>query len=180
MEKACLDEASRQFTQAKHTPFLTSPLIELFGEIGYRKAITQVLEGLFQSPPDCNRYAVQFLSVVSHPPHVSDIPFHTPDSYLSGWTKSWETTSSSASGIHFGHYIAGTFNPEILVINTKVADIPLCTGFTYDRWKKGLNIMIKKAAGDFNMEKLHIILLFEADFNSNNKWIGRMVMYQAE
>jgi len=35
-------------------------------------------------------------------------------------------------------------------------------------------------AGDFNIEKLHIILLFEADFNANNKWIGCMVMYKAK
>jgi len=63
-------------------------------------------------------------------------------------------TSSSASGIHFGHYIAGTFNPEILVVNATLADIPLHTGFSYDCWKKGLNIMIEMSAGDFNVEKL--------------------------
>jgi len=40
--------------------------------------------------------------------------------------------------------------------------------------------MIEKTAGDFNVEKLRIILLFEADFNANNKWIGRAVMYKAE
>jgi len=40
--------------------------------------------------------------------------------------------------------------------------------------------MLEETSGDFNVEKLHIILLFEADFNANNKWIGRAVMYQAE
>jgi len=40
--------------------------------------------------------------------------------------------------------------------------------------------MIEKTTGDFNVEKLCIILLFEADFNANNKWIGRAVMYQAK
>jgi len=179
MEKACLDEAGRQFTQAMHTPFLTSPLIEIFGETGHRKAIAQVLDGTFQLPPDCDQYAVQFLSAVARPLQVP-IPFCTPDSYLRGWTKSQETMSSSALGIHFVHYIAGTINPEILVINTTMADIPLCMGFVYDRWKKGLNIMIEKAAGDFNVEKLWIILLFEADFNANNKWIGCAIMYQVE
>jgi len=100
--------------------------------------------------------------------------------HCTGWRKARETTSSSASGIHFGHYIAGTFNPEIMVINAALADIPLRTGFSYQRWQKGLNIMIEKTMGDFNVEKLRIILLFEADFNANNKWIGRAVMYQAE
>jgi len=72
-------------------------------------------------------------------------------------------TRSSASGIHFGHYIARTFNPEILVVNATLADIPKCMGFTYNCWKKGLNVMIEKMVGDFNVEKLHIILLFKAE-----------------
>ncbi len=66
------------------------------------------------------------------------------------------------------------------MINSTMADIPLRTGFSYDRWQKGLNIMIEKTIGDFNVEKLRIILLFEADFNANNKWIGRAIMFQAE
>jgi len=81
-----------------------------------------------------------------------------------------ELMASSASGIHFGHYMAGTFNPEILVVNAMLVDIPLKTGFSYACWKKGLNIMIEKMVGDFNIEKLCIILLFEANFNANNKW----------
>jgi len=89
-------------------------------------------------------------------------------------------TGSSASGIHVGHYIAGMFNPEILVVNAVLANIPLCMGFTYDCWKKGLNVMIEKTADNFNVEKLCIILLFEADFNANNKWLGCAIMFQAE
>jgi len=37
--------------------------------------------------------------------------------------------------------------------------------------------MLEKTVGDFNVEKLQIILLFEADFNANNKWIGRAIMF---
>jgi len=61
-----------------------------------------------------------------------------------------------------------------------MADIPLWMGFLYERWKTGLNIMIEKTTGDFNVEKLWIILLFEVDFNVNNKWVGRAIMYQVE
>jgi len=87
---------------------------------------------------------------------------------------------SSASGIHFSHYMTGTFNLEILVVNATLAKIPLCTIFLFDHWQKGINVMIKKNWGDFNVEKLCIILLFKADFNTNNKWIGWAVMYKAE
>jgi len=67
---------------------------------------------------------------------------------------------------------ARTFNPKILVVNVTMANIPLCTNFTYGRWKKGLNVMIEKMTVDFNVKKLWIILLFKVDFNANNKWIG--------
>ncbi len=33
---------------------------------------------------------------------------------------------------------------------------------------------------EFNIEKLRIILLLEADFNANNKWLGQVVMLNAE
>jgi len=180
MEKACLDEAGRHFTQAQHTPFLTAPLLDIFGKTGRPKAIQQVLDGSFTPPAQCDPYAVKFLSSLTHPALVTNIPSRSLEEYTGGWRKSRETMSSSASGIHFGHYIARTFNPEILLVNATLANIPLRTGFSYDRWKKGLNIMIEKTVGDFNVEKLRIILLFEADFNANNKWMGRAVMYQAE
>ncbi len=180
LEKACLAEAGRRFTQAKDTPFLTSPLIERFGECGKTQAVNQVLEGTFEPPLGCDPLAARLLLAFARPETIHEVPPRTITDYTRGWQKARETTSSSASGIHFGHYIAGTFNPEILLINATLADIPLRTGFSYDRWKKGLNIMIEKAAGDFNVEKLRIILLFEADFNANNKWLGRAIMYQAE
>ena len=40
--------------------------------------------------------------------------------------------------------------------------------------------MIPKVTGNFNVEKLCAILLYEADFNHNNKKLGRDMMYTAE
>jgi len=40
--------------------------------------------------------------------------------------------------------------------------------------------MFEKQAGNFNVEKLQIILLFEGNFNQNNKWLGWAVMFHAE
>jgi len=68
--------------------------------------------------------------------------------------------------------MAGTFNPDILIFNVTMANIPLKTGYSPARWREGLNVMLEKSPGNFNVKKLRIILLFEADFNSNNKWIG--------
>jgi len=40
--------------------------------------------------------------------------------------------------------------------------------------------MLEKQAGNFSVEKLCIILLFKGDFNQNNKWLGRAIMFNAE
>jgi len=37
-----------------------------------------------------------------------------------------------------------------------------------------------KKSGTFNVELLHIIMLFEADFNNNNKWLSQAVMQLME
>jgi len=72
------------------------------------------------------------------------------------------------------------FNPNILLLNATMADIPLHTGYSPGHWRKGLNAMLKKSPRNFNVEKLRIILLFDADFNSNNKWLGWAVMISVE
>jgi len=38
----------------------------------------------------------------------------------------------------------------------------------------------KKAGGNFNVEKLCIILLFKGNFNQNNKWLGWVVIFNAK
>jgi len=40
--------------------------------------------------------------------------------------------------------------------------------------------MLEKLAGNDNIEKLRIIMLFEADFNNNNKGIGWVMMHLTE
>jgi len=49
----------------------------------------------------------------------------------------------SMSQVHFGHYMAGTFNPTIAIMNAEMAEIPLSTGYAQEQCKKGLNIMLQ-------------------------------------
>jgi len=65
-------------------------------------------------------------------------------------------------------------------INRLMATIPMLTGISPVRWQYALNMMLDKVVGNCSVEKLHIIMLFEADFNNNIKWLGHMVMKNAE
>jgi len=173
LEKACIEEAGRRFTQANNTPMLQTDMIQRFGEIGAnRPELKNVLAGKSQPLPTDDTYTTKLLQHLSRPPNITKLPPRSLQEYNMGWRKSQETTASSMSGIHFGHYMAGTFNPEIAIFNATMADLPMRTGYSPQRWREGLNVMLEKTPGNFNVEKLRIILLFEADFNANNKWIG--------
>jgi len=91
-----------------------------------------------------------------------------------------ESTASSLSRVHFRHYIAAVEDVITKKINCLMATIPMMTGISPQRWHHTLNVMLKKVAGKCSVKKLQISMLFEADFNNNNKWLGRAVMQNAE
>jgi len=73
-----------------------------------------------------------------------------------------------------GHSKASATHEPINALHTILMDIPLQTGFSYWRWKKGINVMLEKITGNCEATKPHIILPFEADFNQLNKlFLGR-------
>jgi len=104
----------------------------------------------------------------------------TYTAYKRSWERAREMTASSPSSIHFGHYIAGVANDLVGKFNALLANKQLSSGTVPQRWRKNLNVMLEKLAGNDNVEKLRIIMLFEADFNHNNKWLGQAMMRTAE
>jgi hypothetical protein len=54
-------------------------------------------------------------------------------------------------------------------------------GFYLERWTKVTNVMIYKEPGNYNLEKLRVIHLFEADFNLMvGILFGQRAMYHAK
>jgi len=143
LELACLEKAGRRFMQAKDTLFLTEPLALLFREKGTESvAFQEVLNGTFICPPETNQYAMRLLSSLKRHPGAHVTPW-TLQEQTSRWKKVRETTASSMSSVHFGHYMAGTFNPDIALLNAMMADILLLSGYSPRQWRKGLNIMLQ-------------------------------------
>jgi len=65
-------------------------------------------------------------------------------------------------------------------LNAILANAQLANGTAADRWSKTLNVILEKLTGNDNIKKLQIIMLFEVDFNHNNKWLGQGTMKLAE
>jgi len=131
LEHMCLVEARWQFTQASHTPFLQSPLMELFMESNvYTAAFEQVLQGTFECPPGTDPVATRLLQALKCPLSIPPILKRTLDKITARWRQAHKEMSSSLSGIHFGHYMAGMFNPTIAVFNMRLANLGFTTGYS--------------------------------------------------
>ena len=91
-----------------------------------------------------------------------------------------EETSSSYSKIHFGHYIASSFDLTLAAMDASMDSFATKTGHVFPRWEKAINVMLQKKPGKTKVTELRTILLFEADYNKNNKNMGRQMMKFAE
>jgi hypothetical protein len=85
------------------------------------------------------------------------------------WQRQWrgrrELTSSSESGLHFGHYIAGISSDHISYFHAPLkATLVLRRGVVLERWAWGLSVILEKLFGCALITKLRSILLMEADF----------------
>ncbi len=61
------------------------------------------------------------------------------------WKKVKEDTSSSQSGLHFVHYIAGTDCDYISQFHALQVSLALKKGIVLERWSKGLSVMLEKS-----------------------------------
>jgi len=182
METTCLEENQRRFHQADDTPLVTNPLFALVGPLGNGPACQEILQGQFQHP-DVDPVVLDTLNSLAMP--ASSPPFDpvwiTVADYQAIWRRSDERTSSCPyHALHFGHYIALSRDEELATLHTKMVDITLMSGYSPARWRIGLNVMIPKKLGDFRVEQLRTILLYDAEFNALLKWLGRLLMARAE
>ena len=91
-----------------------------------------------------------------------------------GWK---ESTSTSPSGRHLGHYKALIQDPMLLDCFCKFFNIVISRGLSIPRWSQAVNVMIEKDKGQPKVNRLRIIHLFEADYNLFLKmmWGSRLV-----
>ena len=94
------------------------------------------------------------------------------------WRVINEETSSSESGIHFGHYIVGSKSDIISHYHASRVSVTLAHAIQLERWSRGLSVMLEKTLGVTLVTKLRAILLMEGDFNATNKIVYGVRMLQ--
>lgn len=159
----------------------------LRGEFGYNAttpAGNAVLQGTFNPPYLIHEGTLQLFKAIADirriiPPN-SVQPIISCQEWQDAWRRKKETTSSSQSGLHFGHYVSGAESVIISQMHSIKTSIALSHGVALNRWQSGLCVMLEKTAGVKLISKLRAILLMEADFNAANKIIfGQRMLHNA-
>jgi hypothetical protein len=126
-----------QYHQAHETPFSSGPLADLVGRAADTPSADSLLSGELSSFPPGLPETHRILSILSSPTLPSaptpDISISDED-FIAAYKATPESTSSSLSDRHVGHYKAVLSNQQILQMHCGMMSIPFITGVSPKRW----------------------------------------------
>ncbi|KAI2490363.1 hypothetical protein MHU86_24203 [Fragilaria crotonensis] len=197
------------FGQAFGTPFTVPPLSTELGFDGATVHGDQILDGTYDSTTlDANvqlllRHMEKVHEIHQHPskPTITDAEF---EDKLRVWT---ESTTTSPSGLHLGHYKAliarhsfqtdasdeelttefkqqrdelDLKQKELRDLHLGMLNYALARGYSYNRWHTIANTILFKDSDNVRLHRTRVIHIYEADFNLalGVKW--REAMHKAE
>jgi hypothetical protein len=113
-----------------------------------------------------NRELQVFLEECQRPSNVPEISAFISLEDFKKCVQQWkETTSTSPSGRHLGHYKIAILDDEVAQLHVDMINFPITYGFAPERWTRSVTLLIKKEEGLPYFTRLRVIHLFEADYN---------------
>ncbi len=187
LECAILDHCHQQYRKAATSQFGHGTMQALLGFNGISKASSQILEGtLFDNcNEDCFPGVKEFVASMAMPQPLQNITLMDTEikeedfrKGIKGWK---ESTSTSPSGRHLGHYKAALQDTKLTRGYQMMTNLPVCHGFAPLWWQQAVSVMIEKDPSSPKIMRLRIFHLFEADYNLFLKLIwGSRLVWQAE
>lgn len=203
-----LQERNRKhFGQAQGTPFTTPPLSE---QLGYSSADSPFAEQILRGQYDLDDFTPSVAQLLSHLRQTEEMASHPNRPTISmeefeGKIKSWrESTTTSPSGLHLGHYkalfahhslshqkpedyhrieqkeILDGMQQDLQKLHLTLLNYALQRGYSFRRWRTIANTILFKDPDNFRLHRTRVIHIYEADFNLvlGIKW--RSAMHTAE
>jgi hypothetical protein len=170
VEEQVQQNLQARFSLGKRASINEGALLQDFGTLADTEAATRLFHGDYDFPPGCDAATIGLLREAARlrleydnlPTVSTDI---TTKEYLDFWSTAKETTSSSKSGRHFGHYKAVCSHPDLVRIHVTSINLAVKRGDPLVRWRNGVTVLLEKVAGNTCIDKLRAICLLEADFN---------------
>ena len=194
------------FGQAHGSPFTVPPLVNQLGFCGDGSSAEDILKGEYDATglDDNVALLIQHLQQSSAMAELVSHPTITENEYT-GKLRVWkESTSTSPSGLHLGHYkvliarhaysnIDSDIPEEnaqkdewnhmqncLLRLQVQMLNYALERGYAYVRWRTVVNTILFKDPDNVRIHRTRVIHIYEADYNLmlGIKW--RVALYQAE
>jgi uncharacterized protein (UPF0332 family) len=170
---AIQEETEVRFHLANSAPICQGLLGEQLGYLADTKTAQRILDGSFQPGVEIDDATALLLEEIGRLgcmlTNGETIIKITAEEFQEYWRRAREATSSSYSGVHFGHYKAAGQTEFLSNFYARKISLIARTGCPPTRWGVGLTVMLEKIAGIALVNKLRAILLMEADFNMNNR-----------
>lgn len=138
----------------------------------------EVLKGTFDTG-GCSQYMVKLIESLAKWEDVSSMKelFEiSKESHQRAWQKQNAKTSSDSRGLSYSHYKGAAEYDSIAEVDSLFRNIPFQKGFSPKTWQRITDFQLLKKAGIFDVDLMRTIQLFTADFNMNNKALGKTVM----
>jgi hypothetical protein len=159
---------NKQFFLAESAPICNGELRDQFGYCADMDQANTILDGEYMAVEKVDNATVELFGEIGRikaaKGNETTKDTITGEEWSKGWRRKKEETSSSKSGLHFGHYRLGLFSTMISHLHAMKASVAFKKGVPMERWKSGLAVMQEKQANCTLVEKLRSILLMEADF----------------
>ena len=180
VEQKIMENNENRFRLMESTPPMNEPLLSDLGD-----ATKHILNGTYICPEGVDAYTKNFIASlqITTPINPADFIPNTVSlqDYQAHWKRITECTSSSISGLHFGHWKAAAESNFLSELHALFTDIIVSTSYSPVWWQQGLLVMLEKKKGVCIPSKLHAILLMDANFNFPNKlFFGQHMLQWAE
>jgi hypothetical protein len=189
VEKHILRRNRKHFSQAEPTAFAQPPLKDIFNWKGTGRTADRVLAANFEAYNDTNDHSIYNITSTADkilqccyrriPEITPGLSLPAMKSAYRNWT---ESTSTSPSGRHLGHFHAllkpdglkadspesldlAESRDEIWKIHHNMFEYGIQHAHCYTRWKQIVNAMIEKEPGNPWIHRLRVIHLYENDYN---------------
>ena len=172
------------FGQARG-PWLEPPLSQEVDFTASTVTSELILEGEYDASTldEITQLMIKHLEICDR--SASPLPLFITDDEFVSKLKNWnEKTTTSPSSLHLGHWKAllarhdqnhdptsdackelDAMQSDIRRARLTLINYALRWGFSYDRWKNIVNVMILKDPGVFKIHRLRVIHIYEADYN---------------
>ena len=160
IEQAIMKENSHRFILAHSSPLLQEETVNALGYSGEGQLSKNLM--MHRSMLETRDERLKYLMKLFHNSfHSKKHPFVTFDQWNEHWSHSTEKTASSASGLHYGYYVAQTSSLLVSSVKCNLVNLAVKNSTPLERWICGVSIMLEKSPGNLTVEKYGLCCYWE-------------------